>query len=34
LYNEMFTLYKASYRQTADIVHRLSALEDAREPAE
>jgi xylulokinase len=29
LYNEMFSLYKASYRQTADIVHRLSALEDA-----
>jgi hypothetical protein len=34
LYNEMFSLCKASYRQTADIARRLSALGDARDSAE
>ncbi|MCW2882764.1 MAG: carbohydrate kinase [Sphaerisporangium sp.] len=28
-YDEMFSLYKAGYRQTADIAHRLAGLEDA-----
>jgi hypothetical protein len=30
----MFSLCKASYRQTADIARRLSALGDARDSAE